>query len=146
MIALTRDDIKTITSAIVKEIQKKYFLVRKAVFDSDSIPLQLRILQAGMHFVSEKHAIKVEHLCSSARTRDVAEARMRFCFLISRHFPEISLHKIGQSVNVTHATVIYAKKTIQDRMDVDKREMEIMSTYLLEFPAYIQNWVKTNTQ
>lgn len=69
--------------------------------------------------VCSQYNIEKELLFGKSRKREVADARQLVMMLAKRH-AKMSSTNIGLKLNRNHATVLYACKTIEERVSVDK--------------------------
>jgi len=76
---------------------------------------------------SEYYNISVKEVKSKDRKHEIVMIRMLFCYCIKEIYKaKFSLREIGNTIDRNHATVIYAIKTIQNRIKVNDREVEDM--------------------
>lgn len=81
-------------------------------------------LETPEHFINRVSVVvnvTPDDLRSKSRRRELSEARQLIIHMIAMKFPNLSLSTIGRMFGGRdHATIIHAKKSINDRLTVDK--------------------------
>ncbi|MFU8779446.1 MAG: chromosomal replication initiator protein DnaA [Kiritimatiellia bacterium] len=104
-------------------------LLRDTIEQEEQAALSLSDIQKA---VAAHYDIRLADMSSTARPRSIAVPRQVAMYLCRSLTPS-SLPDIGTAFNKTHATVMHACTTIQNRMDVDqdlRRQVQDISTKL----------------
>lgn len=113
---------------IAKTLKLKAFNI---AFDSGSMPtdeliskelkrLEIKVMQKTLTLVSKDLSVSIDDIKGKSRKLKIARARQMYCFLVRSHYPEISLSKIGQSINRHHSTIIAGCNNARDLMKSNK--------------------------
>lgn len=95
-------------------------LVRRVVSSLVSAPERTVTVASIQEAVCNYYGLEPHMLQSNSRKREVVQARQIAMFL-SRKYTKVSLTSIGEQIgNRDHATVLYAVKSIQNLVEVDK--------------------------
>lgn len=84
--------------------------------------------------VAQHYGLDTDLLFTKTRKREVAEARQLVMYLVKKH-TKLPLKAIGQRLNRTHATVLYACSQVDDRLSWDKKlraDIDALSAELLK--------------
>ncbi len=113
-------------------------LLRDTIEEEQQTELSLSAIQK---LVAAHYDIRLADMSSAARPRSIAVPRQVAMYLCRSLTPS-SLPDIATAFGKTHATVIHACRTVQNRMDVDqdlRRQVESLSTKLGKPVSYLQD-------
>lgn len=92
--------------------------------------------------LEEHFLVDSDYILNKTRKREYVWARQLGMFIISKH-TKISLSDIGRMYNKDHATVIHAKRVIEEQMEVSKKTKSevksIESKILSKFGIFRKN-------
>jgi hypothetical protein len=100
--------------------------------------------------ICEKEALTSDTITSEIRFASVVEARHLFCYLMRKH-TSYTTPEIGSFINRDHTSVLYACKSISNRIDTDKSfriKVDLYNLLVGEFLNYtdrnFENYKTTN--
>ncbi|MDE6485175.1 MAG: chromosomal replication initiator protein DnaA, partial [Duncaniella sp.] len=73
--------------------------------------------------VSDYYNINPDDIFTKSRKREISDARQMVMFLVKKH-TKMPLKAIGARLSRTHATVLYACNSIEERLPIDKKLQE----------------------
>lgn len=94
-----------------------------------------KLVQYIISLITEKENININDLTKRTRKRHIASKRQLLMYLLQKH-TNFSLDIIGYIFNKDHATVLYAKNTIMNLIDVDKNLKQKVFLYNDEITNY----------
>ena len=102
-------------------------LARSVLSNSIKMSKKQITFEAIVDTVCSQFAIDTTLLYSKCRKRNIADSRQLIMALAKRH-TKMSSTDIGLKLNRDHATVLYACKTIEERLSVDKEFKKTVDT------------------
>lgn len=114
-----KEMMEVITSDIVKDITRNYYLVPRIVkVDSDQ---KVEFLEYIVHFICERMGVSPATMKSSARSGPCVEARKIYFHLVDTHCRAIvSQDVIGAFVGRDRSTVIHGLRSLKSEMTTNK--------------------------
>lgn len=121
------ESIRELEGVMVSLVAHATILNRPISLDLANLVVQnaIKITRRKLNFeiiaqeVSSFYGIESDLLFTKSRKREISDARQMVMYLAKKH-TEMPLTAIGRRLDRSHATVIYAVNTIEERIDFDK--------------------------
>lgn len=133
--------VQEIKDLVVQQIKEEYFLVNKkfTVASQDKED----IIDKVMFFVCEKLFLQPHEVKTKTRLHEVVTARHIIFYILRKVSHAIlSFSDIGKQFGNDHATVLYATRKIEDRMEVDRAFRHKVMTIAAEFEEMYSEEIK----
>ena len=129
-----KDSIRELEGIMVSLIAHATILNKEITVDLAKVVLgnAIKINRKQLNFeiiaekVSEYFNITPDQLFTKSRKREISDARQIVMYMTKKHI-KMNLKAIGNKLDRTHATVLYACRNIEERIPIDKQLKEDLS-------------------